>query len=51
VIGVAVVVIFFLDPDSGTMTPTYGASLVLLLVLLPLSVALRNWWVMRRKAS
>jgi hypothetical protein len=51
VIGIAVVVVFFLDPDSSTMTPTDGASLVLLLVLLPLSVALCNWWVLRRKTS
>jgi hypothetical protein len=53
VMGVVVGVIFVLDPDSGTIawTDRQILSLLLLLVLLPLSVALFNWWALRRRRS
>jgi hypothetical protein len=53
VVGAAVVLIFVLDPDTGAIAWTDRSSLsfVLLLVVLPLSVALFNWWALRRTRS
>jgi hypothetical protein len=53
VMGVAVVVIFVLDPDSGAIawTDRQILSLLLLLVMLPISVALFSWWALRRTRS
>ena len=48
VVGGAVCVIFFLDPDIGTIEWTDRVAIVLLLVMLPLSVAVLSWRVLRR---
>jgi hypothetical protein len=52
-IGLAVLIIFFLDPDSGAIDWTDGKilALIFLFVVLPLSVALLNWWILRRARS
>jgi hypothetical protein len=51
VIGLAVCVIFLLDPDSGTIAWTDGLTLILLLVVMPLSVALLSSWTSRHTRS
>lgn len=52
-LGGAIGMIFVLDPESSEIAWTVGQtiSLILLLVVLPLSVALINWWVLRRMRS